>query len=66
MSWRLAIAVLVPVIAGAELYKHNKDNAFYLIGGLVIAIILAIMVIQRSYVEANNIQVETKVKKNVK
>jgi F0F1-type ATP synthase assembly protein I len=66
MSWRLAIAVLVPVIIGAELYKHNKDNALYLLSGLLVAIILAVVVIKRSYDEANSLSVSAKGKKNVK
>src|SRR5665213_1542244 len=65
MSWRLAIAVLVPVILGAELYKHNKDNFLFLLAGLVIAVILGILVVKRSYDEANSFEV-SKVKKRVK
>ena len=66
MSWKLAIAVLVPVILGAELDKRHKDSHWFLIGGLVIAIILATLVIKRSYKEANDLTVDKKVKKRAK
>lgn len=69
MSWRLAVAVLAPIIVGAELYKHAKDNPLYLLGGLVVAIILAIIVVKRSYDEANSLNVVSsskEKKKNVK
>ena len=48
MSWRLAIVVLIPIIVGAELYKHYKNGQWFLIAGLLIAIILAILVIKKA------------------
>jgi len=37
MSWRLAIAILVPIIGGAELDRHLKTSPVLLIAGFILA-----------------------------
>ena len=65
MSWRLAIAVLAPVITGAELSKHFK-NSDYLIIGLIVAMLLALIVISQTYKQATLATVKYSKKKGPK
>jgi F0F1-type ATP synthase assembly protein I len=58
MSWRLAIVVLVPIIVGVELDHYFKAGYSYVIVGLVVALILAVLVVYRSYLEANKVSVK--------
>jgi F0F1-type ATP synthase assembly protein I len=58
MSWRLAIVVIVPIVVGALLDDHYKVGALYLIIGLVLALILAVLVVYQSYLEANKLTTE--------
>ncbi|MHB1864748.1 MAG: hypothetical protein ACYCPS_01100 [Candidatus Saccharimonadales bacterium] len=55
MSWRLAIVVLVPIISGAELDSHLKQGYVYLLIGFFVALVLAVLVVFRSYKEANSL-----------
>ncbi len=57
MGWQLAIAVLVPVIGGAELDKHfGKSNVYTLIG-LAIAVIASGLVMWQTVQAANKLPV---------
>ena len=58
MSWRLALVVLIPLIGGAELDSHLKTHQWYLIGGGLLAALLAFLVIYQSYIEANKLTAE--------
>lgn len=53
MSWRLAIVVLLPIIIGSELDTRLKTGYVYLLIGFGVALILAVLVVMRSYQEAN-------------
>lgn len=53
MTWRLAVAFLVPIIGGEELDKHHKSGHLYLIIGLLLAVVLGGLVVYRSYKLAN-------------
>lgn len=65
MTWRLALSFLIPVLGGDYLDHHFK-NPIYLLIGLILGVILAIVVIYFSYKNANNINLNsTKEKKNV-
>jgi F0F1-type ATP synthase assembly protein I len=55
MSWRLAIAVLVPVIGGGLIDKHHKSGHTYLIIGFVVALIAGVLVVYQSYRAANSL-----------
>jgi F0F1-type ATP synthase assembly protein I len=48
MSWRLAIAVLVPVIGGAELDKKLNTSPRYVFIGLGIALVASIFVLWKT------------------
>lgn len=54
MSWKLAIVVLVPIIGGNVL-AHRYSSNYYLLGGIIVALIMAIAVVYQSYVMANGI-----------
>ncbi len=58
MSWRLAIVVIIPIVIGALLDDHYKVGALYLIIGLVLALVLAVLVVYQSYQEANKLTSE--------
>ncbi len=53
MSWRLALVVLIPIVAGSYLDKYLKLNYVFLFIGLAIAFMGSIMVIYKSYKKAN-------------
>ena len=57
MSWRLAVVILVPVIAGAELDKHFKTSPAWLIVGLVLAMIGMGLVFWQTMQAANRLPV---------
>src|ERR1700721_4325573 len=59
MSWRLAIVVLAPIITGIELDKHFKTSYTYLLFVLALAIVLATLVVYRSYQLANKLTGKT-------
>jgi F0F1-type ATP synthase assembly protein I len=53
MSWRLAIAVLVPIIGGFELDKHLGSTPVLTIIGFIIAMAGLFMVLKRTTMLAN-------------
>ena len=53
MSWKLALVVLLPIIAGSLLSSHYQSSWFLLIG-IVLAFSMAIAVIYQSYMLANS------------
>lgn len=59
MSWQLALVVLVPLIGGFELYKHNHGLLWLFIVGIVIAIGGSYAVIRRMYIEYGNVTLTT-------
>ena len=48
MSWRLAIAVLVPIIGGYELDKHFTTTPVLTIIGFIIAMVGLFVVLKRT------------------
>lgn len=54
MTWKLAIVVLVPIIGGKVLAGRYNSN-YYLLGGILVALIMAITVIYQSYMSANSV-----------
>lgn len=57
MSWRLAIAVLVPIIGGFELDKKFDTSPVYMILGFVLAMAGMALVFWRTLQEAAKIEV---------
>lgn len=55
MSWQLAVAVLVPVIGGAQLDKKLGTSHVFLFMGLALAIALSILVMWHSLQAANKL-----------
>jgi hypothetical protein len=53
MSWKLAVVVLLPIIAGSVL-TNRYNTEWYLLGGIAIALIMAVVVVYQSYGIANN------------
>jgi F0F1-type ATP synthase assembly protein I len=62
MSWRLAIVVLVPIIAGFELDKHLHTTPLITIVGFVVAMIGMALVLLRMLKLANNLPVPSSTK----
>ena len=57
MSWRLAIAILVPVIGGALLDKQFKTSPAFLIAGFLLAMIGMSLVLWKTLQAANQLPV---------
>jgi hypothetical protein len=57
MTWQLAIVVLVPIIAGAELDKALKTGSILLFVGFLVALIGTTWVLWLSLQRANNMPV---------
>jgi F0F1-type ATP synthase assembly protein I len=53
MSWRLAIAVLVPIIGGFELDKHLGSTPVLTIIGFIVAMAGLFVVLKRTTMLAN-------------
>jgi F0F1-type ATP synthase assembly protein I len=53
MSWRLAIAVLVPIIGGYELDKHLGTAPVFMIVGFLLAMAGLFLVLKRTVAAAN-------------
>lgn len=54
MTWKLAIVVLLPILAGHVLADRYSNN-YYLLAGILVALMMAITVIYQSYMAANSI-----------
>jgi F0F1-type ATP synthase assembly protein I len=57
MSWKLAIAVLVPIVGGYELDKHLGTTPVFTILGLVLTMVLCSIVMSKTlkpYMPDNN------------
>lgn len=63
MSWRLAIAVLVPIIGGYELDKTFKTGPFLLIVGFVLAMVGMGLVMWQTLQAANSLNNPSKGKR---
>lgn len=57
MGWQLAIAVLLPVIGGAELDKHTGGRHLWVFVGLGVAFVLSTAVMWRAIRLANRLPV---------
>lgn len=57
MGWQLIIVVLVPVIGGAELDKHNGGKHVWVFVGLAIAFLASAAVMWRAIQLANRLPV---------
>lgn len=55
MSWRLAVAILVPIVIGLKLDSHFGTKPSYVLAGFMLAIALASYMI---YVEYQEIQAD--------
>jgi F0F1-type ATP synthase assembly protein I len=64
MSWRLAIAVLVPIIGGFELDKVLKTSPLLIIVGFLVAMVSMGLVMWRMVQEANSITMSTSKEKH--
>jgi F0F1-type ATP synthase assembly protein I len=53
MSWRLAIAVLVPIIGGYELDKHLRTTPALTIIGFIVAMAGLFFILKRTLDEAD-------------
>jgi F0F1-type ATP synthase assembly protein I len=60
MSWRLAIAVLVPIIGGFELDKKLDTSPLYMILGFALAMLGMGLVFWRTLQEASHLPVAKK------
>lgn len=49
MGWRLAVAVLVPLLVGVQLDKRLGSEPAYTLSGFILAILLASYMIYREY-----------------
>jgi len=58
MGWRLAITVLVPLIAGIKLDQHFKTSPSYTLAGFMLAIAGGATVVWSSIKELNAEQAE--------
>lgn len=59
MGWQLAVAVLLPVIGGAELDKHLGGGHLWVFVGLGLAFVLSVAVMWRAIQLANRLPVPT-------
>jgi F0F1-type ATP synthase assembly protein I len=57
MSWRLAAAVLVPIIGGFELDSHLGTTPLLTVVGFVVAIAAAVLVMRQTLQAANKLPV---------
>lgn len=57
MSWRLAVAVLVPIIGGFELDSHLGTTPLLTVAGFVLAIAAAVLVMRQTLQTANKLPV---------
>lgn len=57
MGWQLAVAVLVPVVGGAELDRHAGGTHLWLFVGLAVALLASIAVMRRAIQLANRLPV---------
>jgi F0F1-type ATP synthase assembly protein I len=57
MTWQLAIAVLVPIIAGVQIGKAVHDETTGVIVGLVVAVTGSVVVMRRTVQAANHVEV---------
>jgi F0F1-type ATP synthase assembly protein I len=66
MSWRLAIAVLVPIIGGFELDNQFETSPFLFILGFVLAMAGMYLVMKQTVKTANSIEVPVAIIKPTK
>jgi hypothetical protein len=57
MSWQLAIVVIVPIAAGAQLDKHLQAGNLWVFGGLALAAMLSTAIVWRTVQLANRLPV---------
>lgn len=57
MGWQLAVMVLVPVIGGAELDKHNGGKHLWVFVGLGVAFLASVAIMWRTVQMANRLPV---------
>jgi hypothetical protein len=55
MTWKLAIVVILPIVFGSYLDQRLKQGYTFMIIGLFVALLGAISVVYKSYIEANKI-----------
>lgn len=54
MSWRLAIVVLIPIIAGFKLDRHWHTTPALTIAGFIIAMLGVFLVMKQTVINADN------------
>ncbi|HVX24017.1 MAG TPA: AtpZ/AtpI family protein [Candidatus Saccharimonadales bacterium] len=57
MSWRLALAILIPMIGGAELDKYAHTSPAFLIVGFVLAMLGMGLILWQTLQQANRLPV---------
>lgn len=58
LSWRLALTVLIPLIAGIQLDKKFNSAPSFTITGFMLAIVFGCMAVWQTVKEVNEIQAE--------
>jgi len=59
MSWRLALAFLLPLIAGIKLDDHFNSSPAYVIAGFIVGAMAGAVMVWRSVQEVNEAQAES-------
>ncbi len=63
LSWRLALTVLIPLIAGIQLDKKLDSSPSFVITGFMLAIVFGCMTVWQAVKEVNKSQAEESRKK---
>lgn len=72
MGWRLAVAVLIPIVVGVKLDERFHSEPSYTLAGLMIAAFASVLIITKTVQEVNRQQAEvgssgrTKKRKRIK
>lgn len=54
MSWRLALAVLVPIVGGFEIDKHLNTSPVFIIIGFLVAMAGTFLIMRQIVADADN------------
>lgn len=66
MGWRLAITVVIPIVAGVKLDQKFNTAPSLTLSGLILASVGAVMVVYSTVKEVNQIQAEEEKKEKQK
>jgi F0F1-type ATP synthase assembly protein I len=62
MGWRLAVTVVIPIVAGVKLDERYGSSPSFTLGGLMIAAIVGSSVVWKTVKEVNQEQAEEEMK----